>query len=281
MATRNVGGHVHGLLATNRKDNWYVGPALTAAGLGFFGLYIFWAGWQAAYYHAGPYISPAYTPLLFVDPAAPGAAPASHGLLGGSWPTWWPSFLPKSPNFMIVLAPVAFRGTCYYYRKAYYRAFFGMPPGCAVGPRPQNYRGETGLLVFQNLHRYTLYVAILLLPFLFWDAIQSLSWNGRLGFGVGSIFLWGNAILLTGYTLGCHAWRHLIGGRLDCFSCNGGAEMQHQAWTWSSWFNTRHMFFAWTSLYWFLFADLYVRLLSMGVLPDLNTWQGVTWMGAH
>jgi hypothetical protein len=280
MANPSVGGHVHGLYATNRRDNWWLGPAATAAGLGFFMMYITWAGWQASYYAAGPYISPAYSPLLFVYADAPGAADASHALLGSTWPSWWPSFIPKSPNFMIVLLPVMFRSTCYYYRKAYYRAFFGTPPGCGVGPVPHNYQGETSILIFQNLHRYTLYLAILLLPFLFLDAFHSLFWDGSFGIGLGSIMIWGNAILLTGYTLGCHAWRHLIGGRLDCFSCNGGAEMQHQAWTWSSWFNVRHMNFAWTSLYWFLFADLYIRLLSMGYVPDINTWQGVTWMGA-
>ena len=121
-----VGGHVQGLGATNRTDNWWVGTALTAFGLGFFIVYITWAGFQASYYYAGPYLSPAYSPLLYVDTAAPGAAPISHSMFG-EWPSWWPGFLPNSPNFMIVLLPVAFRGTCYYYRKAYYRAFLGMP----------------------------------------------------------------------------------------------------------------------------------------------------------
>jgi len=34
---------------------------------------------------------------------------------------------------------------------------------CAVRGVPQKYRGETGLLVFQTLHRYTLYAALVLL----------------------------------------------------------------------------------------------------------------------
>ena len=77
MASKSVGGHVHGLFATNRTDNWWLGPALTVLGLGFFILYNTWAGWQAEYYSAGPYLSPAYAPLLFVFEGARGAAPAA------------------------------------------------------------------------------------------------------------------------------------------------------------------------------------------------------------
>jgi hypothetical protein len=32
------------------------------------------------------------------------------------------------------------------------------------------------------------------------------------------------------------------------------------------------MQFAWASLLWVMFSDLYVRLVSMGVIHDLNTW---------
>lgn len=270
-SAQGVGGHVDGLFSTHRTDNWWIGPALTLIGLVFWGIYYTWAAWQAEYYAAGPYLSPFYAPLLYADPAALGGASADHAFFG-TWPSWWPKFLPASPAFLIFWAPATFRATCYYYRKAYYRAFFGMPPGCAVGPMPQNYRGETFLLVFQNLHRYTLYFAILLLPFLYYEAFLGFFHKGELGIGVGSIIILMNAVLLTGYTLGCHAWRHLIGGRMNCFSCDGGAEMAHGAWSWSSWLNVRHMKFAWLSLYWILFADVYVRLLSMGVITDLNTW---------
>jgi len=40
----------------------------------------------------------------------------------------------------------------------------------------------------------------------------------------------------------------------------------------ASWFNGRHMLFAWMSLVWVGCTDLYVRLVSMGVIKDLNTW---------
>ncbi len=38
------------------------------------------------------------------------------------------------------------------------------------------------------------------------------------------------------------------------------------------------MRFAWMSLYWFLFTDVFIRLVSMGYLPDVNTWHGITWI---
>jgi hypothetical protein len=163
-----------------------------------------------------------------------------------------------------------FRMTCYYYRKAYYRAFFGMPPGCAVGPVPHDYGGETFLLVFQNLHRYTLYIAIALLPLLYLDAWNGLWWDGRPGFGVGTLLLTANAVLLSGYTFGCHAWRHLVGGKLNCFSCDGGAEARHGIWSRVSWLNERHQEFAWGSLICIALCDVYIRLVSMGAIPDVK-----------
>ncbi len=268
-----VGGHVGGFGTTLRRDDWWVGPVATAAGLLLWLAYYFWAAVQGQNYVAGPYLSPFYAPLLFADPSRVGAAEVGHALFG-NFPGWWPAFVPASPALVVGYLPGVFRVTCYYYRKAYYRAFFGMPPGCAVGARPQDYRGETALLIFQNLHRYTLYIAIALLPFLWLETAYAFTYQGRIGVGVGSILLLSNSVLLTGYTFGCHAWRHLIGGRLNCFSCDGGAHAQHSAWSLSSWLNARHMQFAWTSLICIAVCDMYVRLVSSGVLSDLNTWEG-------
>ena len=279
-----VGGHVDGLGATLRSDKWWVGPALTVAGLTLWLVYYSWAALQGEYYAVGPYLSPFYAPLLWVPP--PGTlemvASPEHAFFGqwDGWP-WW---LPGSPALFIFIFPATFRATCYYYRKAYYRSFFGMPPGCAVGGIGHDYQGETGLLVVQNLHRYTLYFAILLLPFLFLEAYNGFWHDEVFGVGLGGMFILINALLLTGYTLGCHAWRHLIGGKLNCFSCDGISEARHGAWTWTSWLNARHMKFAWTSLYWILLTDVYIRLMSMGVVPDINTWNGITYVaewGGH
>ena len=78
-------------------------------------------------------------------------------------------------------------------------------------------------------------------------------------------------MLLAAYCFGCHSFRHMIGGRTDCMSC-GKMTLKYGAWKRAGWFNERHMEFAWLSLVWVMVADLYVRLLSMGVITDLNTW---------
>jgi hypothetical protein len=44
------------------------------------------------------------------------------------------------------------------------------------------------------------------------------------------------------------------------------------SWKQATWFNARHMQFAWASLVWVMVTDLYVRLLSMGYLRDFHTW---------
>lgn len=135
------------------------------------------------------------------------------------------------------------------------------------------FRGETRLLLFQNLHRFALYLAIFYVPILYADAIASFIYHGRFGVGVGSLVLTINATLLAGYTFGCHSFRHLIGGRSNCMSC-GKNTIRFRAWKRASWLNERHMLFAWMSLFWVAFTDIYVRLVSVGVWRDLNTWGG-------
>jgi hypothetical protein len=73
--------------------------------------------------------------------------------------------------------------------------------------------------------------------------------------------------LLGSYTFGCHSLRHLVGGCGDCLSKApaGGAGYRCV-----SALNRRHMLFAWMSLCWVGFSDLYVRLCSMGIWSDLR-----------
>jgi hypothetical protein len=266
-----VGGHQDGPFKTLRSDTWWIEPALTLAVLLSFIVYATWAALQGNHYYADPYLSPLYSPVLFSDPTVSGAAPVVHAWFG-AWPGWWPALLPASPALLILVFPGAFRFTCYYYRKAYYRAFAGSPPACAVGPAAGgSYQGETKLLLFQNLHRYALYFAILYILILYYDAFVAFFRDGQFGVGVGSIVLLVNATLLAGYTFGCHSFRHLIGGRDDCMSC-GQATLEYKTWRGASWLNTRHMRFAWLSLFWVALTDVYVRLVSMGVVVDLNTW---------
>ena len=275
MATRQLpllGGHSDQPLATMRNDAWWVGPAITLFVLLGFIVYATWAMLQGNHYYVDPYLSPLYEPLLFIKSGVPGGAPVEHSWFG-EWPSAFPAIVPASPAFLILPFPGAFRLTCYYYRKAYYRAFAGSPPACAVVPatpgRP--YQGETAFLTFQNLHRYALYFALAFVVFLYTGAFRAFFKNGQFGVGVGSIVLLLNATLLAGYTFGCHSFRHLIGGRDDCMSC-GEQTAKYGAWKRASWLNARHMQFAWTSLFSVALSDVYVRLVSMGILNDFNTW---------
>ena len=192
----------------------------------------------------------------------------------GEFPNWWPDFSPSSPAFFLPAFAILFRFTCYYYRGAYYKAFALRPPPAQWAlARGVDYRGETSLLIFQNLHRYTLYAALVLLVFLWEEGIAALFRNGQFGIGVGTIVMLMNAALLTGYTFGCHSWRHLIAGRRDCFSCDGKGVMTYQAWRGSTWLNERHQLFAWLSLVWVAFTDAYIYLVSSGRIQDVNTWR--------
>ena len=66
-----AGGHLVGFAQTARTDRFWVGPLLTILGLGGFAVYATWAAFQGSYYSYGSYISPFYSPPLFIDPAAP------------------------------------------------------------------------------------------------------------------------------------------------------------------------------------------------------------------
>jgi hypothetical protein len=272
MSTVELGGHATGLGTTTRTDRWWATPLIQGVAFAVVIVYATWAAFQGSYFYADPYVSPLYAPVLYTDASQPGAVPADHAWFGAK-PAWWPGFLPFSPAFLILAFPGSFRLTCYYYRKFYYRSYFMRPPACAVGASfPGRYKGETALLIFQNLHRYTLYFALAFLPILYYDAFLALFKDGQFGFGIGTIMLFGNATLLASYTFGCHSWRHLIGGRMDCFSCDKAAQTRHGLWKRSTWFNERHQLFAWISLFWVALSDVYIRLVSMGIITDLNTW---------
>jgi hypothetical protein len=276
-----IGGHEDGFAKTHRSDTWWVAPAITFFVFSTFVVYTTWALLQAKHYYAEPYLSPFYSPVLFTNDniaGIPGAAP-EHIAWFGDWPSWWPGhgkwwFLPASPAILVLIFPLTFRMSCYYYRKAYYRAFAGSPPGCAVGPLAtgkRKYKGETGLLLIQNLHRYALYFALAFIFFLGKDAFESYFLHGKPGVGVGSIIITINVVLIACYTFGCHSLRHLLGGRSDCMSC-GKNTIAYGSWKQATWFNQRHAQFAWASLVWVMVTDVYIRLLSMGVITDLNTW---------
>jgi hypothetical protein len=232
---------------TARRDAWWAETIPVVLLLGGFGIYATLRALEGRYFEWGPYLSPFYSPLIK--------------------PSWWQF----SPALLILAGPLGFRATCYYYRKAYYRAFFLDPPACAVGEGRGSYSGETRFpLILQNVHRYFLYVAFLFLAFLWKDAISAFFFDGHFGVGVGTLVLLVNIVLLTTYTLSCHSLRHLAGGSIDCFSCAAFGRPRYKVWGFLSSLNERHMLWAWASLISVGLADFYVRLVASGTIQDVR-----------
>jgi hypothetical protein len=252
---------------TKRRDAWWLQPLVVFLILGGFVAYATWAAFQNAHYTYGPYLSPFYSPEIYGDPRT---------AWFGAKPGWWPALLPFSPALIILPFPGLFRFTCYYYRGAYYKAFWADPPACAVGEPRKQYCGEAAFpLIVQNIHRYFLYIALVFLLVLTYYVYQALWFTNpatgqkSFGVGVGTLVLAANVVLLAGYTLGCHSLRHVVGGYLDRLS---GSPLRRRVYECSSRFNRAHLRWAWMSLFSVPFADLYVRLCSMGVWTDWRIW---------
>jgi hypothetical protein len=235
----------------SRRDTWWMRPLLTVIVLGSFVIYATWRGLENQFFEVGPYLSPFYSPLLPID------------LRIGGWNI--------SPAAYIIAFPLLFRLTCYYYRLAYYRAFFWDPPACAVQEPSlrKRYTGEREFpFILQNLHRFAFYVAVIFIFILGYDAIRAFFFDGRFGIRLGSLIFAVNIVLLVLYTFSCHSFRHLIGGGINCYSCSNAYKTRHGIWQRVSLLNARHGLFAWCSLFSVALTDLYVRLVASGTLPD-------------
>jgi hypothetical protein len=261
---------------TTRPDAWWLQPLVVFLGFSAFIVYSTWAAFQGvgdmrnhacSYWYGGNganYLSPFYSPEIW------GTSP--HAILGAALPAWWPAWAPFSPAFLILWIPAGFRFTCYYYRGAYYKAFWADPVNCAVGEPRSTFLGERYFpLILQNVHRYFFYLAALFIVLLSHDAWKAmwftdLSGTKHFGIGVGTIVLALNAILLALYTFGCHSLRHLIGGFLDEKS---KAPTCAKGYSCVSCLNRKHMMWAWISLFWVGFTDVYVRLCATGRLHDI------------
>ncbi|MFC7219986.1 hypothetical protein ACFQLX_17715 [Streptomyces polyrhachis] len=244
---------------TLRTDRWWLQPAATFAGLLAFVVYSTWRAFADTDYYAAPYVSPFYSPCLAENCRDMKGGP-NFDLLG----SWWG----LSPALLILVFPLGFRLTCYYYRKAYYRAFWSSPPACAVAEPHATYTGETRFpLVLQNMHRYFFYAAIPVAAILTYDTVLAFrdthyEWGHM---GLGTLVFLVNIVLIWAYTLSCHSCRHLVGGRLRHFSKH---PVRYRLWTWAGRLNERHMFLAWASLISVACADLYVYLLATGAFTD-------------
>src|SRR3954469_13413730 len=147
---------------TLRTDRWWLAPAVTFLVLFLFIVYATFRAFENAHYFSAPYLSPFYSPCLATS-CAPGSS--DFGAAAGDW---WS----LSPALLILIFPLGFRMTCYYYRKAYYRAFWLSPPACAVAEPHRRYTGESRApLILQNAHRWFFYAAVLVALVLTYDAV--------------------------------------------------------------------------------------------------------------
>ena len=249
----------HSTTGVLKRLPWWTGPVTVASVLTIFGLYSMIVVFtQPGEYEN--YLSPFYSPRVGV-------------------PEWLPSWV--VPSAFVLWIPLGFRATCYYYRKAYYRAFFWDPPACSEnaqkndGVMPwsksgENYKGETGVFVWNNIHRYFLYGSLVVVAFLWYDTVLAFLPNGSFGVTVGSLIFLLNVVLLTMYSLSCHSLRHIIGGRVDCYSCVTAGNARRKWYNRLSVLNRQHALWAWLSLFSVLLTDIYIRLLIAGVIPDLK-----------
>jgi hypothetical protein len=244
-----------GLGASRRIDRWWVAPGVQATLFTVCATYLFVSGllWTPIFgtpYQVDGYLSPLFSPLIILP----------------FLPSWF------SPAILILWIPLGFRATCYYYRKAYYRFYFADPPGCAVGEPTihRKYAMETAFpFILQNIHRYFLYLAFFPLFFLWVDAFQAfVPAAGPARLGLGGVLFLANVTLLTGYSLSCHSLRHIVGGRLDCFSCTRAQRVRYGLWQRLTGLNRHHMAWAWASLITVTLADVYVRALALGLFVD-------------
>ena len=162
---------------TVRQDRWWIQPVLTVSVLTAFVIYSTWAAFQNKNYFVGAsmgrdLISPFYSPCIGGS-CVPGAKFAF------AWNAWT-----ISPALLILIFPLGFRLTCYYYRRSYYRAFWWSPPACAVADAHGSYSGESRFpLIMQNAHRYFFYAGLIFNGLLTYDAVLAFHQPG-IGWGV-------------------------------------------------------------------------------------------------
>jgi hypothetical protein len=252
----NAPGRARIGVRTLRTDQWWRQPLLNGGILAVCGAYLLYAVLVNNNYFWEPYISPMYSPCI-----------TANCVPGSGW-HWLPSIAPVTPALIIIIFPAGLRATCYYYRKAYYRAFWFAPPACAVAEPHGKYTGESRFpLVLQNVHRYFFYITLAFNALLTYDAVIAFrNHQGQWGhMGFGTLVLIVNAALLWLYNLSCHACRHVVGGRIKHFSKH---PVRYWMWTQISKLNGKHQQIAWASLVFVTLTDVYVRLVASGTISD-------------
>ncbi len=243
---------------TLRQDRWWLYPAVTFTVFFSFVVYSTIRAFMDKDYFAEPYLSPFYSPCL---------GDCVSGSSDFGQPFGW---FPLSAALIILIFPLGFRLTCYYYRKAYYRSFWLSPPACGVAEPHASYTGETRFpLILQNVHRWFWYATFVVALILTWDVVLAFGpapgESDGIHMGLGTVLMLINVVFIWLYQLSCHSCRHIVGGRLRHFSKH---PVRYKLWTWVSVLNKRHANYAWLSLFSVALVDLYIFLLASGQFDD-------------
>jgi hypothetical protein len=244
---------------TLRSDRWWLEPLLTFVVFTGFVIFATYRAFAGDNFYSAPYLSPFFSPCLS-DACMEGAADFGRPF------SWWQF----SPALLVLIFPLGFRMTCYYYRKAYYRAFWLSPPACAVAEPHGSYSGEARFpLIVNNIHRFFWYAAVVVAAILTYDTVLTFrNADGEWGhMGLGTLLYLANIVFIWLYTLSCHSCRHTVGGRLRHFSRH---PVRYKLWTWVSRLNVRHGQYAWLSLFSVAIVDFYVFLLATGTITDVR-----------
>ncbi len=107
---------------TLRQDRWWLYPAVTFTVFSSFVVYSTIRAFMGSDYFSEPYLSPFYSPCL---------GDCVEGSSDFGQPFGW---FPLSAALIILIFPLGFRLTCYYYRKAYYRVVLALARRPAASP---------------------------------------------------------------------------------------------------------------------------------------------------
>ena len=239
---------------TLRTGKYWAASYGYAALIGFFTVYTAVRIFMNADYFvtAFNYLTPMYSPCVTGN-CVEGSA---------DFGTWLPT-VPFGIPMTILIIPIlaGFRGTCYYYRKIGWRGLWASPNACAVPEPHKKYTGEAKFpLNIMNLHRFFWMLAFLLLLINTFDTVKSfIGKDGNFRIGLGTVIILVNVLLLWGYTMSCHAGRHILAGRINNFSKH---PVRYQIWTFISRINPSHGTFAMASLVSVISTDFYIAVLS-------------------
>jgi hypothetical protein len=104
--------------------------------------------------------------------------------------------------------------------------------------------------------------------FLWIDVVRAFTLRGHFFLGLGSAVMLVNVILLSLYSLTCHSFRYMMGGRIDRFSRAPAGRLWHRLVLLLNHANPQHGAWAWYSMFSVALTDVYIRLLMAGVIHE-------------